>query len=68
MFWNYFIPPGNQSFSGLGLWFLFLHQMTPLHMAAKSGRKKIVEYLVDEGANISTRDSDGVSICGNTSE
>ena len=63
-----FIPPGSQSFSGLGLWFLSLHQMTPLHVAAKSGRFKIVEYLVDEGANISTKDSDGVSICEYTSE
>jgi len=41
---------------------LSLHQMTPLHVAAGSARFKIVEYLVDEGANISTKDSDGVSI------
>ena len=47
---------------GLGLWFPSLHQMTPLHVAAKSARFKIVEYLVDKGANISTKDSDGVSI------
>ena len=41
---------------------LSLHQMTPLHVAAGSARFKIVEYLVDEAANISTKDSDGVSI------
>ena len=57
-----FIFPGSQSFSCLGLWFLSLHQMTPLHVAARSARFKIVDYLVDEGANISTKDSDGVSI------
>ena len=62
-----FVYPRNQSFSGLGLWFLSLHQLTPLHVAAKSDRYKIVEYLVDEGADINTKDSDGVSICEYTS-
>ena len=37
--------------------------MTPLHVAAKSARFKVVECLVDEGANISTTDNDEVSIC-----
>ena len=63
-----FVYPGSQSFSGLGLWFLSLHQMTPLHVAAKSDRYKILEYLVDRGADISTKDSDGVSICEYTCE
>ena len=36
--------------------------MSPLHVAAKSDRYKIVEYLVDEVAEISTKNSDGVSI------
>ena len=62
-----FIFPVSQSFFGLGLWFLSLHQMTPLHVAAKSDRYKTVKYLVD-GANINTKDSDGVSICGYTCE
>ena len=48
--------------SGLGLWFLSLHQMTPLHVAATSARFKVVECLVEQGANISTKDNDEVSI------
>ena len=36
--------------------------MTPLHVAAKSARFQVVEYLVDQGADINTKDSDGVSI------
>ena len=68
LLWSNFIFPVSQSFFGLGLWFLSLHQLTPLHMAAKSDRYKTVKYLVDEGANINTRDSDGVSICGYTCE
>ena len=53
---------GSQSFSDLGLWFLSLHQMTPLHVAAKSARFQVVVYLADQGNNINTKDSDGVSI------
>ena len=36
--------------------------MTPLHVAAKSARFQVVEYLIDQGAYINTKDSDGVSI------
>ena len=57
-----FIFPGSQSFSCLGLWFFSLHQMTPLHVAAKSARFQVVECLVDQGADINTKDSDVVSI------
>ena len=63
-----FIFSVSQSFFSLGLWFLSIHQMTPLHVAAKSDRYKTVEYLVDEGANINTKDNNGVSICGYTCE
>ena len=34
--------------------------MTPLHIAAEKGRYRIVEYLVDKTAKISTEDHDGV--------
>ena len=36
--------------------------MTPLHVAAKSTRFQVVKCLVDQGADINTKDSDGVSI------
>jgi len=36
--------------------------MTPLHVAAKSARFQVVVYLADQGNNINTKDSDGVSI------
>ena len=36
--------------------------MTPLHVAAKSGRFRIVEYLIDLGAEINAEDNDGVGI------
>ena len=44
------------------LLFLFLHQMTPLHVAAEKGRFKVVECLVKEGADINTKDNAGVGI------
>ena len=34
--------------------------MTPLHLAAESGRIKIVTYLGDEGADINIQDNDAV--------
>ena len=41
----------------------FSHQMTPLHLAAESGRVKILRYLVDQGADINIQDDNGVIIC-----
>ena len=43
--------------------FLFLHQMTPLHLAAESGRIKMVNYLVEQGADVNIQDNNGVLIC-----
>lgn len=40
--------------------FHFLHQLTPLHRAARRGRKDVVEYLFQEGAKIDERDSSKV--------
>ena len=37
------------------------HQSTPLHKAAERGRKDIVTYLVERGADVSIKDHDGVS-------
>ena len=34
--------------------------MTPFHLAAESGRFKIVNYFCDEEANINIQDDDGV--------
>ena len=41
-------------------YFLFLHQMTPLHLAAESGHIKIVHYLLDQEADINIQDDNGV--------
>ena len=38
------------------------YQITPLHVAAKRGRYRIVESLIDLGAEINAEDNDGVSI------
>ena len=39
-----------------------LHQLTPLHMAAKKGRcESILVYLVDNGADINIKDNNGVN-------
>ena len=35
--------------------------MTPLHVAAQRDRISIVEYLVDQGADINIKDSNRVS-------
>ena len=37
------------------------HQRTPLHIAIRGGYKDTVEYLIKKGADISTKDNDGVS-------
>ena len=42
--------------------FLFLHQITPLHLAAEGASIKILRYLVDQGADINIQDDIGVSI------
>ena len=44
----------------------FSHQMTPLHVAAARGLVKIVEYLVEQEADINIQDHKGVSICDYT--
>ena len=38
--------------------------MTPLHVAAESGWIKIVEYFVDQGADVNVQDPKGVNVCG----
>ena len=39
-----------------------LHQMTPLHVAATiGGRSSIVKYLINSGADINSKDDNGVS-------
>ena len=38
----------------------FFHQLTPLHRAARRGRKNVVEYLVGKGACIDDGDNDQV--------
>ena len=40
---------------------VFLHQMTPLYLAAGRGNVDIVEYLVGAGGDIHSRDRGGVS-------
>ena len=37
--------------------------MTPLHLAAKSGHIKLLNYLVEQGADTNIQDDNGVSIC-----
>ena len=37
------------------------HQVTPLHKAARRGHVSTVEYLIQEGADISIKDNHGVS-------
>ena len=34
--------------------------MTPMHMAAERGFVKIVDYLIDKGADINIKDENGV--------
>ena len=39
----------------------FLYQLTPLHIAVEELRVKTAEFLVNEGANVNSKDKDGVS-------
>ena len=34
--------------------------MTPLHLAAESGRIKVLKYLIDQGTDINLQDDNGV--------
>ena len=43
-------------------------QPTPLHVASRKGYVKTVECLVKLGADLSIRDSNGVSMCNDTTE
>ena len=43
------------------LYVYFLHQMTPLHVAASQGHLEIVKCIVDKGADIITQDVNGVN-------
>ena len=50
--------------SSLFMWSVFLHQMTPFHVAAERGRcEEILGYLIDKGGDKSMNitDEDGVS-------
>jgi len=40
--------------------------MTPLHLATEGAHIKIVEYLVEQKANINIQDDNGVSTCDHT--
>ena len=42
------------------MYFLFLHQMTPLHLAAERGRLVVLKHLVDQGPNVNIQDQNGV--------
>ena len=35
--------------------------MTPLHLAAESGRIKVLRFLVDKGADVNDQDDNGVT-------
>ena len=48
------------------LYFLSLHQMTPLHLAAESGHIKVIKNLVARRADINIQDDNGVIICDRT--
>ena len=41
--------------------FLSLHQITPLHLAAKGARIKMLKSLVDQGADINIQDNNEVN-------
>ena len=42
--------------------FLSLYQITPLHLAAESGNIKILNHLVDKGADVNIQEDNGVGI------
>ena len=56
---------GSQLNVGLLWCFLSLHQMTPLHLAAESNHIKIVECLLDQGADINIQDENDVILYTN---
>ena len=43
------------------IWFASPHQYTPLHWAAERGHVDTVKFLAENGANIHSKDDDGVS-------
>ena len=43
-------------------WLILPYQQTPLHVAASQGHCNVVEYLVMQGADVSIKDNDGVSV------
>jgi len=51
---------GSHLISGLLFYFLSLHQMTSLHLAAKSGCIKILNFLVGQRGDINIQDNNGV--------
>ena len=57
-----FVKVVSSLISALVLYCLSLHQMTPLHVAAKKGEcRKIMKYLIDKGVDINVKDHSGVS-------
>ena len=40
--------------------------MTPLHLAAKGGYSKVVNYLLDQGADVNIKDHNGVNYFNNS--
>ena len=44
----------------------FLHQRTLLHLAAETAHIKILDYLVEQGADLNNQDHNGVLICYHT--
>ena len=51
----------KRKFIYFSTFFFLFHQMTPLHLAAEGAHIKIVEYLVDQNANINIQDDNGVN-------
>ena len=52
---------GHSWIDHVHIWFASPHQCTPLHWAASGGHVDTVTYLVVKGANIHSKDDDGVS-------
>ena len=50
-----------QSISDSFLYFVSLHQRTPLHIAVERARTEIAKYLVDRKADITIKDDNGVN-------
>ena len=43
-------------------YFLFVYQITPLHLAAKKGHAKVALFLLSKEADKNIQDNNGVSI------